>query len=295
MKPVHSRHAPTVPLSDLFELRREQHPEHRAATFRIAPRQAGGRWRVTDASAERDNLSRPAGSIMHGGARGAWRAVPREQVGDAPQKYHPLYVAAILSARMDVSVPPASPPAAPIASSRAEPALRSLSLAHWPIPQMGWTTASEVRRSMTLNGMRMSLEYRQTGSLRVLQLVESRLAAGQRDVAHDVLVYLIRQVMDVRASEQEARGLHAQSVAAYLGLSEPRVRLLFAARRLSAASMSAAIAGGFAGPVRRSLDVPALIASQLRHLRPQLQALKEEEDRWLWLLDQITARLYHGS
>ncbi len=160
---------------------------------------------------------------------------------------------------------------------------------------MGWTTASEVRRSMTLNGMRMSLEYRQTGSLRVLQLVESRLAAGQRDVAHDVLVYLIRQVMDVRASEQEARGLHAQSVAAYLGLSEPRVRLLFAARRLSAASMSAAIAGGFAGPVRRSLDVPALIASQLRHLRPQLQALKEEEDRWLWLLDQITARLYHGS
>lgn len=148
---------------------------------------------------------------------------------------------------------------------------------------------------MTLNGMRMSLEYVQTGSPRVLQLVESRLSAGQRDVAHDVLVYLMRQVMDVRAREREARDLRAESVAAYLGLYEPRVRLLFAARRLTAAAVSAAIAAGFAGPVRRVIDVEALVQSQLHHLRPQLRALRHEEEKLLRLLDEIAARLYVGS
>lgn len=294
MKPTSARQSPVLPLSDLFELRRELHHERHAA-FRIAPRRSGGRWCVTNAVSERDGLPAPADSTMHGGARGTWCALPHGNVGDAPQKYHPLYVAAILTAKGEGSAPVTSPPTASRANLDARLPTLAQPLAQWPIPQIAWTTAPEVRRSMTLNGMRMSLEYAQTGSLRVLQLVESRLAAGQRDVVHDVLVYLMRQVMDVGASEQEARDLHAQSVAAYLGLSEPRVRLLFAARRLTAASISTAIADGFAGPVHRSLDVPALISSQLRHLRPQLQTLKAEGDKWLWLLDQITARLYDGS
>ena len=297
----------TLPLSNLCALCRapphERHAHERpVAAFCIAPRRAGGRWRLTDtdtdadsdadsdADAERGDLPIPASSTRYGGTRGVWWALPRENVGDAPQKYHPLYVAAILTAKVEGAALVTAPPTAPLAGS----ARRHLSLAQWPIPRIAWTTATEVRRSMTLNGMRMSMEYAQTGSLRVLQLVESRLAAGQRDVAHDVLVYLMRQVMDVRAAEWEARDLRAQSVAAYLGLSEPRVRLLFEARRLTVASISAAITEGFAGPVRRTLDVPALIAGQLRHLRPQLQSLKAEEDKWLWLLDQSAARLYDG-
>jgi hypothetical protein len=148
---------------------------------------------------------------------------------------------------------------------------------------------------MALNGMRMSTEYWQSGSLRVLQLVESRLIEGQRDVVHDVLVYLMRQILDIRAEAEEARGLRAESVAAYLGLQEAPVRALFASDALAPARMAATIEGGIAGPVRRALNVGELVAAQVRQLRPQLREYSQQENRWLWLIDEITQRLYDDA
>jgi hypothetical protein len=123
-------------------------------------------------------------------------ASPRQLLGDAPHLYHPLYLLAVLSA-------------APVAPHHLME--RKLSLRQWPIPRIEWSTDEDVRRSMTLNGMRMSTEYWQSGSTRVLQLVESRLHEKQLDVVHDVLVYLMRQVLDIKEGAQEARALRAES------------------------------------------------------------------------------------
>ncbi len=145
---------------------------------------------------------------------------------------------------------------------------------------------------MTLNGMRMSTEYWQNGSTRVLQLVESRLGEKQRDIIHDVLVYLMRQVLDIRAGAQEARDLRAESVAAFLGLQELAVRRLFAQERLSLPRLHEAIGSGVAGPVRRTIDVAAMLRNQLAQLRPQLNEYSQQEARWQWLIDEVVRRLY---
>jgi AraC-like DNA-binding protein len=138
----------------------------------------------------------------------------------------------------------------------------------------------------------MSTEYWQNGSTRVLQLVESRLGEGQRDIIHDVLVYLMRQVLDVRAGAQEARDLRAESVAAFLGLHEPTVRGLFAQERLSLPQLQRDIERGVAGTIRRAIDVQAMLRNQLAQLRPQLNEYSQQEKRWQWLIDEVVQRLY---
>jgi hypothetical protein len=165
----------------------------------------------------------------------------------------------------------------------------------WALPRIDFATGEEVRRSMTLNGMRMSLEYFQTGSPRVLQLVDSRLQAAQCDVVHDILVYLMQRILDIRAESREARDLRAESLAAYLGLDHERVRLLMLAPKLSADAIADALQNNYAGPVRRALDVTALVESQLSHLRPQLRGFERQEQHVLPLMDEIVTRLYRDS
>jgi hypothetical protein len=204
-------------------------------------------------------------------------ALPRQEVGDSPRLYHPLYVMAVLSA-------------APVAPDAVVSRIRGLR--QWPVPRIEWTTNEDIRRSMTLNGMRMSTEYWQNGSTRVLQLVESRLEAGQRDIVHDVLVYLMRQVLDIRAEADEARDLRAESVAAFLGLQQPAVRVLFSQERLSVPWLSSALESGVAGTVKRVIDVPAMLKNQLQQLRPQLSEYSQQEESWQWLIDEVVQRLY---
>ena len=196
-----------------------------------------------------------------------------DQIGDAPDKIHPLFLAATL-----LSAPPR-----PVAGIE--------DIAQVTVPRIAFSTPEEVRRSMTLNAMRMTTEYRQNGSPRVLQLVENRLALGQSDIVHDLMVYIVRQIFDVRAADREERNLRADSVAAYLGLEEMKVRPLFQSVRLNARAIAARLSDGAAGTIRRALDVPALITSQIELLQPELRELRAQETHYLALLDGVAAHL----
>ena len=281
-------------------------PASNAAAFHIASRRRNGRWNVRLPPTATDWRS-PLLPI------GGWWAAPREAAGDAPDKYHPCYAMAILSSRMPrdplfpaprferqddlVRLPTAQafpatlpPPHEYSCNTKPVPTKR-LSIKHWRVPEIPFSTAPDVRRSMTLNGMRMTIEYTQTGSGRVLQLIESRLEAGQRDIVHDVLVYLMRQILDARQNQSEARDNRAQSVAAYLGLDETGVCTLFASSRLSASAIARRIDEGKAGPRRRNLQVEPLLRGQLSLLRSDLRGLEHKEATLLWLLDEIVIRL----
>jgi len=252
----------TIALTDLFSIHDAPHPE---AAFYIARRRRAGRWRVTLAGSQASEFLRRSG----------WWAVPQSLSGDSPVQYHPKYAMAILSSHSHTATGGAAELPAQIV-----------------LPAVRFTTDEYVRRSMTLNGLRMSREYFESGSLRVLQLIAARLEAGQRDVVHNVLVYLMNQILDIRASALEARLLRAESVAAYLGVPQERVNPLFATERLVAGAIARRIEAGAAGPLRRSLDVPALIENQVRYLLPALRECQREERQVLWLLDEVVRLLY---
>ncbi len=243
----------TRPLSHFFELSRVQ---TRDSAFFVAQRQRGAR-RFVGASEVRYSFA-------------GWSANARNSlVGDAPQLFHPLYIAAILSAHIE----------------------ENFALLDFPIPHIEFSTTENVRRSMTLNSMKMSTEYFQNGSLRVLDLVRNRLEEGQNDVVHDVCVYLMRQLLDVRAQEREARNLRAEAVAAFLGLAPNRVEPLFWETRLSSLKIAATIESGEVGALRRALDVESLVENQVALLRLQLRESSQKEREVLWLLDEIVATL----
>lgn len=253
----------TIELTELVKLHPVPKPE---AVFYVGQAQRQGRCYVKA-------LSDPCLTLtgLLADSYGRW-AVPTTLCGDAPTQYHPKYVMAILSAvaiRDEVIADPW----------------------RWPIPAIPFGTEEFTRRSMALNGMRMSLEYFETGSPRILQLVEQRLAAGQRDVVHDVLVYLMQRVLDIRADEQEARLLRAEAVAAYLGLNQSQVNRLFLGMRLNFAHIARRLEKGYAGPVRRAIDVPELIKGQLALLRPALRQYQQSENQALHLLDKVALLL----
>ena len=200
--------------------------------------------------------------------------------GDAPHLYHPRYVMAILSAQVESARLDGEQSVQP-----------TVALRDFPISVIEFSTPEDVRRSMTLNSMRMSLEYFQNGSLRVLDLVENRLRQGQRDIVHDLCVYLMRHLADIRAREREARGLRAESVAAFLGLNEARVQQLFWLTRLSTKHIAQKLQDGHAGTLRRALNVEDLVENQIALLRPQLQQAAQEEAQVFWLLDRVVALL----
>jgi hypothetical protein len=208
-----------------------------------------------------------------------WYGVPLALCGDAPNQVHPKFLLAMLS-----SLP------AQKANRREDGTLRALP--EWQIPAIVFTTDEFVRRSMTLNGMRMVTEYFGSGSTRVLELVRQRLEADQRDVVHDVLVYLANQIIDVRAEAGEARMLRAEAVAAYLGLDQRRIEELFVSSQMHAPTLARAIQAGTAGTPRRTLDIAALIEGQVAILQPPLAAAAQAERVALRMIDRIVALLY---
>lgn len=202
-----------------------------------------------------------------------------ERCGDGPHQYHPKYFMALLGS---------------IAANRVEPnvTIEPENAGAFVVPEIQFETEEWTRRSMTLNAMRMSREFLEVDSPRVLQLVESRLQAGQRDVVHDVLVYLINQINQMRDTAYQARVLRAESLAAYLGLEVPAVLSLFTSPRLHAVRISTTIESGRAGSVRRAISVVDVVSSQLTLLRPELNAMAAEERRVWKLIDLIVPHLY---
>lgn len=191
-------------------------------------------------------------------------------VGDAPDHLHPLFLAAIIATKNAASLPDLS------------------------IPTIEFSTDEATRRSMTLNGMRMSTEFFANRSHRVLELVENRLAAGQRDVVHNILVYLMRRVFDIQNDADEARDLRAEALAAFLGLEVFGARKILSRLRPSDSRVAAAILNGEAGDVRRRIsdtDLHALVANQMQILRPQLRRFAREEADVLGLIEEIVSRL----
>lgn len=220
-------------------------------------------------------------SPEYSGAGECWFGTPKAPCGDAPDKVHPKFLLALLSSR-----------AASMANRREDGTFQELP--HWLIPRIEFCTGDFVRRSMTLNGMRMTTEYFGSGSTRVLRLVESRLQAGQCDVVHDILVYLSNQIIDIRAEATEARALRAEAVAAYLGINQVRTELLFLQARLTPQRIARQIESGIAGPLRRQIDVETLIESQVQHLQPAIRAAADAEKKVLRLIDRIAALLYQA-
>ena len=163
----------------------------------------------------------------------------------------------------------------------------------WQFPAIIFTTDDWTRRSMTLNGMRMSTEYFAIGSPRVFTLVEQRLKTGQSDVVHDVLVYLWERVLQLRAEAQEARALQAESLAAYLGLEQARVTGLFQQSDLS--SLIANLENGVAGTPRRALEIAPLVENLLGRLMPELAQFQQRENLVRGLIDEIMLRLYQWN
>ena len=231
------------------------------ALFFVAARLRSNRWRITSTRCNEE---------------GGYFIVPRADapvaVGDAPDKLHPLYLAAIIVARKN-----------------------SVALPDCPIPNINFATDEATRRSMTLNGMRMSTEYFANDSQRVLELVGNRLAIGQSDVVHNVLVYLMRRVFDVQAEANEARDLRAEALSAFLGLDQNTTRQLLSSTRPSARRVSQRILNGEAGTMRRKIsgdELLLLAQNQMQILLPQLRNAFREEEHILRLVDEIVARLF---
>jgi hypothetical protein len=140
----------------------------------------------------------------------------------------------------------------------------------------------------------MSTEFFANGSTRVLELIENRLEAGQRDVVHNVLVYLMRRVFDIQADAEETRDLRAEALAAFLGLEQNRVRILLSRLRPTASRVAQSILSGEAGTVRRRIsddDLMSLVQNQLQILGPQLRGFAREEEHVLRLVDEVVMRL----
>jgi hypothetical protein len=242
----------SVPLEELFSLTAAHHP---AATL-VLSRHSSSKYRNLDRAAD----TTPATSY--------W-LIPTELVGDTPTKYHPGYIAAILSV---------TNPSVPITDKT-------------PIPRIEFTSDADLRRSMTLNGMRMTLEFVQTGSRRMLELIENRLKLGQRDIVHNVLVYLMSQVWDIRDEARGERALRAESVAAFLGLDEAATATLFTTPILDAKDIAKAIVRGDAGKQRRDLAPGPLIENQVALLQPQLDRLQQKEHDLLLLIAEVVGLL----
>lgn len=193
----------------------------------------------------------------------------------AANQYHTHYIDAILSSAIAKQINS-----------------QDVKLDAWQIPAITFTTSNDTRVSMTLNGMRMATEFFAYDSPRILQLIEQRLQAKQSDVVHDVLVYLWERVLLVRTSKQEARELHAESLAAYLGLEPKRVLKLLQAPLLNAPQIAQRLTAGEAGHIARKINVVGLTENLLARLQPELAISIQNEKNIFVLIEEIVTRLY---
>lgn len=239
-----------IPFRDLFQIAASTKPG-----FVLRAVHAANGWHFYD-SVEATPLTASGETVF---------LTPSALCGDSPRLYHPLYPAAC---RWRTSG----------------------DLSDAAVPSIEFTTDEAVRRSMTLNAMRMTLEHFQTGSNRMLELIDNRLAAGQRDIAHDALVYLMRRLADVHAAERETENLCADSLAAWLGLRPLDTRTLLA-RSANAEELAAGLAAGEAGELKRTLDLTAVCANQWAQLEPERETARGEEDALFGLVKSIRDKL----
>ncbi|MEO6906786.1 MAG: hypothetical protein ABI210_02750 [Abditibacteriaceae bacterium] len=144
------------------------------------------------------------------------------------------------------------------------------------LPKVLFVTTPEIRRSMTVNAMRMSTELFEVGSERVFQLARQRLEANQTDVVHDLLVYLMHAILGARHEYTQEKILRAESIAAYLGISPTKVLLLLN-RYNESSQLTEYLLRGDAGKLQRELNVAALVRNQLELLSPYQQNAFEKE------------------
>jgi len=187
-----------------------------------------------------------------------WWGRPTPFCGNGYQQYHPAFVMAVLNT-VNISNPTLA------------------TLQQWQIPQEIFSTGIDVRRSMTLNAMRMSTELFDYGSERVFLLAQNRLDAGQTDVVHDLLVYLMEALLDINRQFTAECALRAESIAAYLGISPAKVLLFIKPALADIKPFIKTLQSGSAGSVKRQIDLPALVTAQLELLRPHADAAEKQE------------------
>lgn len=154
------------------------------------------------------------------------------------------------------------------------------------LPKVLFVTHTDIRRSMTLNAMRMCTELFALGSQRVFQLAKQRLEANQSDVVHDLLVYLMHAILDARREYERETTLRAESIAAYLGIVPAKV-LILVRQNNDANQLTENLRDGYAGKLQRELNVGALVDNQLALLTPYQKVAIEKETQVLQMIRRI--------
>ena len=258
----------SISIGELLDLRSEFQAS--AAFGVLRPTQASQRVQVFIADSSKIDLS------------SLW-AIPHERCGESPTQFHPKFLMALLASL-------------PIQTRN--PATQNME--EWQIPAIEFETEESTRLSMTLNGMRMSTEYFASGSPRVLQLVQQRLQAGQADVVHDILVYLMQRALELSTAFAQERGQLAESIAAYLGLNQTRVEELLAALladelwgncQLESAPLALQIENRKIGTPRANINIAALIQNQAARFNDEATHLQAQHERVLQLIDEVVQRL----
>lgn len=194
-------------------------------------------------------------------------ASPTPLCGNSSQQYNPCFVMAVLSVT---------------------PLLDQLETLHEiQLPKVLFNTHSDIRRSMTVNAMRMSTELFGTGSERIYQLAQQRLAAKQTDVVHDLLVYLMHAILDARREYVQELALRAESVAAYLGINPQKVLSIMHNHGDDASAIARSLEHGNAGNLQRKLNVLALVQNQLDLLKPQQQRSHDHESQVIEMVRRV--------
>jgi len=196
-------------------------------------------------------------------------ASPTLLCGDSAQQYNPCFVMAILSVT-------------PLPDPISMETFRQIEL-----PKVLFTTHPNIRRSMTLNAMRMSTELFAFGSERVFQLAKQRLEANQPDVVHDLLVYLMHAILDVRREYQEETTLRAESIAAYLGISPVKVLSLLRDYGADDIALTDSLEQGNAGKIQRKLNTKVLVRNQIELLTPYQQSAISKENQLRAMISDV--------
>jgi hypothetical protein len=210
-------------------------------------------------------------------------ASPTPLCGDSAHQYNPCFVMAVLSVTPMVG---RSRRGRREAGSASQPYLTEL-LDQIQLPKVLFDTDPNIRRSMTLNAMRMSTELFALGSERVFQLAQQRLEADQPDVVHDLLVYLMHAILDARRDYAQETALRAESLAAYLGIEPTKVLLLMREYGDDELALTNSLEQGQAGILQRKLNVAALVNNQMELLTPYRQSAQRKETQVIEIIRRV--------
>lgn len=232
----------TIPLNDLVQLHHQ--PVNDAAFVIIS---------------DKSTFIKVAQNAEFSSQEKFFRASPTPLCGDLAHQYNPCFVMAVLSVT-------------PFPDNFEIEPFNVIKL-----PKVLFNTHPDIRRSMTLNAMRMSTELFAIGSERVFQLTQQRLEANQPDVVHDLLVYLMHAILDARHDFAQEKILRAESIAAFLGIEPAKVLFLMREYGDDEFALAKSLEEGKAGKLQRKINIAALVKNQMELLTPHEQnAIKRE-------------------